>query len=231
LIIETTWIEGRGSLEWFASRGQAAFEHSPLGGMLARADLFAHARASFDHEPTRLPRRSSDVTAQPTARARTEGSSAPHEQDFETFAVVSRVLETVQEREPVLAAAILAPLSDHGAQLGQLGGPLGERAARRLPGSMLALYPLTPSGSELIRLARLALQGGSGRRASARAGRKSAASPPSAPPSALQLVDAMLRGQDRQALHAAAELEAIALWRRAVTAWNAAWLELHDDDT
>lgn len=157
-------IEGARELRWVAGQGQARFERSSFGAMLARADLYGHAYVRHDDDgalvATRIKWRGRELDARPAGsrqRAEVVLATEGFEQDVETFGRVITVMRAVRDINPLFEHALWAIHGDRGARLAWLGGSLGERSARAAPGDLLALYWLVPSGVELIRDAMRAL--------------------------------------------------------------------------
>jgi hypothetical protein len=154
------------ALIWFFGVGQTAFERSNTGGMLERAELFAHgarpcprcdaegilatgewcgACRGLGSSPFRLRGHSEqrELDAIPGHIAPEGGGYLPDDFALQRYAKMSRRIAQVAERRQSLADALAAFYGDGGTRYEKLDA-----------GRLFALYPLTRAGIEIVRMAR-----------------------------------------------------------------------------
>jgi len=141
-------------LSWFFGDGQVAFERSPTGAVLDRAELYsvarderkARAKAQQRARPKKRAKHASEpwdpnpVTAYPTAEVRTTRGYVPDDTALKNYAKCSRALALVEKRDKVAARALELYYGDAGARWG--------RTSR---GRLFALAHLTDAGQTLLR--------------------------------------------------------------------------------
>lgn len=147
-------------LRWFFGPGQSAFERSPFGAILDRAELLRYDSDACQDctggildngawcpmcngvgSVPRVRRHSTRaLTARPMTRDGSGQAAEPDDTHLRWYASVSRRLSHVERLDPACACAIEAYYGNHGA-----------RWAMTKFGRFFALFPLVPAGKTLLR--------------------------------------------------------------------------------
>jgi hypothetical protein len=208
-------------LDWFFGYGQTIFYQSTYGDMVDRAHFFMYGEGrkcalckgagftdfkpnttcpgctGLGHTPKRIPNSDPDTwTARPHGHPFEEPSYTPDHDDLSRFGEATRMLSRVGAKDPESAEVLAAYWGNSGARWGATN-----------KGRLFAVYPLTHSGARMIHQSLAKLQDES-----------------RLPPAEILGVEAELQRSQPKAERAkafeAARVQSIALYNRAVAAWE-----------